>query len=158
MTAQNGAVVGNIRVDRNENTVTLDEVDMNAAGNDANRPRLFEVVMSLFVHRSGKNPNDMESVHAENVSEEGTMAVLERSSQKKAAAGQDTESYTVNRSSAGTDKEIFDDFMANSAFGKSADKMTAGTPGFNKQVTQIGVGPGAGGGEDSNVSFHFANK
>lgn len=139
---------------------------MNAAG-AGDRPRLYEVEMSLFVHKSGKNPSDLRAVHAENVSEEGTMAVLARTRENREKANRENEgkegwtpldldSYSVNRSSAGADKEAFDDFMENSAFGKSATKMTDNTPGFNKQVTHIEVGPGAGGDEDSNVGFFFA--
>lgn len=139
---------------------------MNAAGGGTDRTRLYEVEMSLFVHKSGKNPNDLRAVHAENVSEEGTMAVLARTRATRERLNRENEgkegwtpldldSYSVNRSSAGADGEAFKDFMENSAFGRSSTKLP-NTPGFNKQVTHIEVGPGAGGDDDSNVGYFFS--
>ena len=130
------------------------------------RPRLYEVAMSLFVHRSKKNPNDLQAIHAEAISEPETVKVLERARNAREKANEineenpdwatlDLETYSINRSSAGIDLVTFQDFMANSAFGRSAERMSANTPGFNKRVTNIEVSA-SGGDDDSNAAFFFA--
>ncbi|SPO04622.1 uncharacterized protein DNG_07307 [Cephalotrichum gorgonifer] len=84
-----------------------------------NKPRLFEMVYSIWVNDMKREPGDLDTVRLLSVSEVTTRPVMDKAKEKK---GGSTD-ITVTRSSEDdVDKEIFDE-LAETAWGKHVKKV-----------------------------------
>ena len=138
--------IGDLRVNRQDKSITADDV-RNEDDRNPDRARLWEVEMSLFVHQSGMKPQDLRSVHADSIENEATSQAIDRAREKKGGE----ESFSISPTE---DKEIFDDIMQNTPFGRSTQNILDNTP-VGKQVERIDVSPGLGE-DDSNLGFYLA--
>ncbi|KAK3312946.1 hypothetical protein B0H66DRAFT_538035 [Apodospora peruviana] len=141
-----GVEVATIRTNKDEGSITVDDakLDPDNQGNTGDpkgktdRARLWEMEATAAIHKGGMSPTDIKQLRFEQVYEERSVEVVERS-REKMGGGLD---YTVRRDSElPTEKEVFDDNLNNSGFGKNTQAFLAKVP-TGKQVTEIHVGPG----------------
>ena len=121
--------VNEIRINKKDNAIEVEEAE-NKYDKAPNRANLHEVEMSLWVHKAGMKPEDLKVLRAETVVEESTEKAMGRAKEKLG-----TGEYTVTSSSTGVEREIFDDFLVNSAYGKSAQRLLDANPAVGKQIT-----------------------
>lgn len=84
-----------------------------------NKPRLSEMVYSIWVNDMERKPGDLDMVRLLSVTEETTRPVLAKAKEKKGGIND----ITVTRNSEDpVDKEIFDE-LAKTAWGKHVQKV-----------------------------------
>ena len=122
-TYQNTTQGTKIRINRQKKSITAEDMKNNKDPKPG-RAQLYEMEMSLFVHNSGMKPGDLKSVHTEVIEKPSSKEAISHARKMKDGA----ESFTVSKSACGVDKEIFNDTMQNSAFGKNTQKLLDNTP------------------------------
>jgi len=144
---EEGVQVALIRVNKNDGSITVDDArlakdeetgDPGDPKGEADRARLWEIEMSLFIHNSGMQPTDLNAVYAEQVSEKRSVTVIADARKQKGI--EDEEPFEVSKDSDGIDKEIFDNIMNEAGFGRSMQDLLRKVP-VGKEVQEIHVGP-----------------
>ena len=129
---QDGEVVVDMSVNSNQGTYTIMGA-MNKYDTTNNKPRLAEMVHSIWVNDMRKNPGDLNTVMLLSVAEESTRPVMDNARNKKGS-----DDVTVTRNSEDpVDKEIFDEF-AKTAWGKHVQKVLD-LGGSGKQIESFRV-------------------
>lgn len=120
-------------VDAKGNSYTIREA-WNKDDTTPNKPRLAEMVHSVWVNDMGKRPGDLDTVRIQSITEETTKPVLIDAKAKKG----DSNDYTVTRNSEDpVDREIFES-ISGAAWGKHVQK-TLDLGGSGKQIESYRV-------------------
>ena len=154
-----GVYVAKIRTNKEEGSITVDDARLKKVEDtperpghpgdpkgEADRARLWEMQATVAVHKSGMKPGDIKMLRSEQVEETRSEDVVGRSRTKMGE-----QDFEVKSDSTGVEKEVFDDNLQNSGFGKNAQAFLANVP-TGKQVKEIHVGPGS---TDDDFSYTF---